>query len=61
MILFECVVSAAGLVAFDAPARQLHEGGMVPEKLAVVKQLIGLVAALMFVALVLSYSRKSQD
>ena len=31
-----------------------------PQKLAVVKQLIGLVAALMFVALVLSYSRKSQ-
>ena len=55
----QSLVSIAGLVQ-PVPHRQLYVGGVVSTELAVVKQLMGLVAALMFVALVLTYTRRSQ-
>jgi hypothetical protein len=52
------VVSLADVDAHQA--QRLYVGGLVSQELAVIKQMVGLLAALMFVALVLGYSRRSQ-
>ena len=44
---------------FSTPRGRVHVGGVVPETL-VVKQIVGLLGAITFLLLVLSYTRRSR-